>query len=233
MRLPWKRNTGEVYYEEEKPPKKKETLSQVAEKILMRKMKQDPDYGLVVAEKIKKIHHEPAKTLKDFLKEIEDYKEIMAEVGGGEGKGSWLRDLAEIMKQLPNAVGVVAQLPQIQAQVRQQQQIQTVQQIEEAQSQSTQQKKRKKEAPPSLDFEKIADLLQLEPQQAWEELQNRGETQWVDYLGTTSYEELCGILEKYADHPQYGTYIKEFLNNYSRWLEDLVLCAHGKTEENE
>jgi len=108
------------YYEEPPPKKKPETLSTLADKLIMKKMKADPDgYGLTAAERIKHISKEESKGIVEQLKEFRELKKVLTDLGGGgEGGSSLLKDiisvLPDILQALPQAMGAVKQqLPQI------------------------------------------------------------------------------------------------------------------------
>ena len=44
MKWPWKRKEEELYFEPGKLPRRKETLRQVSEKILIKRMKKDEEF---------------------------------------------------------------------------------------------------------------------------------------------------------------------------------------------
>ena len=237
MKFPWQRNTDEEVYLDEKPKKPKETLSQVAEKILMKKMKADPDYGLQAAERIKRISHAEPKTIKDFMQELKEYRDIMSEAGmGGEGK-SIIRQILEALPTLPAMFQEANKMrAEMQGQGMTQIFRQPAPQIQETQQPQITEVAEEPKQPRKLDLklEGIMDLLVLTPQEAFEELQNRNEVGWINYLGITSFETLVEILEKTAEEkPEFAENIKEFLIKQRHWLEELVEIAHGmvKTEE--
>ena len=83
MKFPWDKELP--YYEEEKPKRARETLAQTAEKIIQKKMKSDPEYGIEAAEKIKNMRHED-KSLMAQLKELKTLKEALGDFGEGKDK---------------------------------------------------------------------------------------------------------------------------------------------------
>lgn len=241
MKLPWRKQESEnEVYLGEKPKKKKETLVSVAEKILIRKMKQDSEYGIEIAEKVKRMSRPEPKTVSDFLKELKEYRSVMKEAGleGGGDKGM-LRQILEVLPSIPALLQEARQLQQSMpqgmpppqpAQIYQP----PVQQIAEVQPQIEQQKKKSPKF--TLKLEEVMDLLMLTPQQAWQTLHDRGEEGWIKYLSTNSFEDLVKALENIADRPEYSQYmnnIKDFLKQQHAWLQGLVEIAHGvvKTDQ--
>ena len=233
MRFPWqKREEDQEFYEEEKPKKPRETLTQTADKIIQRKMKQDPDgYGIIASERIKRISHPEPKTIKDWLKELREYKELMTEMGGeGGGGGTFIQNALAILKELPGALAALKQMtPEQMQQITQQGQVQgQAQQIRLQQAQQQVQIQPPKTLELKLDA--LMPLIELSPEECWQELQNRGEMGWIGYLSATSLEEIEALLNKIAEEasdPIIAEGIQQFLATKHKWLTDLIVFAHN------
>lgn len=105
------------FYEEEVPARKRETLASLSDKLIMKEMKQNPDYGLKVAERVKHISKDEGASLTGQLKEYKQLQDLLKGIaGGGEGSGSLLRDVIQAIPQ------VLAMVPQFMPQAPQFQQ---------------------------------------------------------------------------------------------------------------
>jgi len=231
MRLPWQRQPEENEVVVLKGEKKRETLTQTAEKILQRQMKKDPSgYGLAIAEKLKGVSKQEPKTVADFLKELREYRAAMREAGleGGEGKGL----LAQILEALPSLPGLLAEVRQFQAQGQDYRTPQ--QQIGQPKFQQIAQAQIQPEAQPNiseLKLEKLMVLLELTPEQAWNSLKEANEQDWINFLQTTTYEQLAATLDGVAKaNPEYADHIKNFLAQYHEWLQNLLIIAQKDKE---
>jgi hypothetical protein len=150
----------------------------------------------------------------------------------GEGKGSTIRDIAEVLKALPGVLQSLgqfnpAQLRQFansQAQIAERQ----VQQIETA-------PKEQPEKQPdinSVPLDKLMMLIELEPQQAWDTLVAEGEEGWLNYLRATTYEQLEATLRSIGEqNPEFKPHIDDFLEKKSNWLAKLITIAHQSEQK--
>lgn len=226
MRLPWKKTSDEIVFEE-KPKKPKETLAQVADKILIRKMKRDPDgYGLQAAERIKNIGKEESKSLAAQLKELRETQRLLHELGSAEGSGSWLKELGiGVAQALAPHIGQVIQNLQNQPQ-RTQLPSFSVPQIEQGTQASAQERTEKQ----TLPFAQLVGILDLEPHEAVAVLAEVN-PQWVAFLSTQTYEGLVEILQQVPTTEETKPYIEQLLSkDRQKWLKAVI--QEARTSEN-
>jgi len=163
--------------------------------------------------------------LLDVLRQAKQARELVKDELG-DSKGSMLKD---VLKALPAIPGILAELRQMQGAPQQ-----IPQQMPQIEQRPRQQLKQPEPEPtpepeqqPKLEAKlaSLLDLLELSPEEAYQQLQNRGETGWIAYLQTHSHEELLNILQKLTEDPEHGQFVAKFLQEKGKWLEELVYHA--------
>jgi hypothetical protein len=98
------------------PPKqqrRRKTLQELSESIIMRKMREDPEYGLQIAERMRKLsrpepeyYGEPPeeKSLLEQVRELREVRKALRELGGDENKTSLIRDIISVLPELPAVI---------------------------------------------------------------------------------------------------------------------------------
>lgn len=174
--------------------------------------------------------------LLEVLRQAREAKELLRDEMG-EGKGSTLRDIAEILKALPQFLQSLGQVDLSKIQQIQQQQQQTAMPLPQQTTtyQIPEATKGEQEAvaqaiqPPdfsSVKLEKLMPLLEMEPELAWQTLQDEGELSWVNYLRQVSFEQLEQTLKAIAEaSPEVRDHITSFLKQRHRWLQQLIEIA--------
>jgi len=209
MKFPWQK--APEFFIEEKQKKPRETLASVADKLLIRKMKRDPDgYGIEAAKKIKGMRRDESKGVIEQLKEFRELKKVLADLGGeGGGGGGILQTIIEnlpaIIQTLPQAIGAVQQSPQV----------------------SSPQPKlveMPKEEPVNLSD--LTQYLDMEPEQAFEELKSRY-PQWVSVLKLQSYGGIIKQLEQFrGTKPELDSIIDKLASDEGKkWLQMMLKLA--------
>lgn len=223
----------ELFFERGKKPK--ETLTQTAEKLLIRRMKKDPDgYGLQAAERIKNISRAEPKTLGDFLKELREYKSAMREAGlEAEKTQSIFSEIIQgLIKQAPEIIQVFRQNANIQAN--------SEPALKEASPQELEQPKQLKSKKPKVvvKMEKIISLMSLSPEEAAAELKQLaidGDQQgqlWLGLLSNLNYEGIVGLLLPMQEKPEYSEYVHRLLSpDRKEWIEKVLDCAKSAYNE--
>lgn len=142
-------------------------------------------------------------------------------------KGSWLSDLAQIMKALP---GVLGSLPQLQQAVQQQQQPNPTKHIQQIEVGHDQPQPQPQHLELSMSMEVLMPLIVLEASEALEQLRVNNEQGWLQYLSRTSVEEFEAVLAQYAkdcEIPEIAEGINDFLQKRHHWISELVELAHN------
>jgi hypothetical protein len=164
-----------------------------------------------------------APDLLSVLREAKEAKELLRDELGESTKGSWMRDFAEIMRNLPAVLQGIGSI----SPATLQQFTQPVVALPRPQqiSQPPRQEKQQLEQPDfnEVKLETIMGLLELSPEEAWKKL-NGG---WQNYLRQTSYEDLEQKLKGIGEaNPEVQPHIDNFLKQNHHWLQQLVEIAH-------
>ena len=215
MRLPWKHKDEEIV--SEPLPRKRETLRQVSEKILIRKMRKDPDgFGIEVAKRVTGAHEPEPRSVMSQLKELKELKSAITELSDGESGGIWKDVMSVIATTLPET------LKQMQPQQTQQQPVinKPLQQVEYRQID-----KPPKE-PPKVSLANLTELIDKTPEDAYQALKGLY-PQWIDLLKLMTVDELIAQVRQFQDTtPEVIDVIEKFESEDGRtWLEKLINLA--------
>lgn len=222
MRLPWKKQESEegVYFVRSKKPK--ETLAQTADKLIQRRMKKDPDgYGIAAAERIKGIHHEAPKTVKDFLRELKEYREIMSEAGLTEGGGgkSLLREIIEVLPALPQLLQEARQLQQ--SVPHQQSPVRQIAHQMQPKLQQPEPEPDREEVP----LMPLISVISLTPEEAFGKLQS--EPGWLAVLKSNTPDGIVEMVRPFTNHPEHGGQVQLLIDHLQseegkEWLQNII-----------
>jgi hypothetical protein len=167
--------------------------------------------------------------LLEVLRQAREAKELLRDEMG-ESKGSWLRDLAEIAKVLPQLLGSLPQIQQFAAQQQQGQRVVTKYiprpapgQIVEGQAQNQLPKF-------ELSMEDLVPLSEFQAGDAWRMLHEANEMGWITYLSQTSLEQMESALAQLAidcEEEEQTKAVNVFLEQKHHWLAELVDIAHS------
>jgi len=148
----------------------------------------------------------------------------------GEGRASWLSDIAEIMRSLPQVLSALPQLQQVTQQQQRPRQVVVPEQIAQGQAQVQIEQQQPQPKNMEVSLEALVPLINLEPADAWQVLNDNGESGWTYYLSHTSLEEVEKNLAELAltsENPAQVEGIKLFLQQKHVWLRELVELAHA------
>jgi hypothetical protein len=223
IRWPWRRPEYDEdfpYIPGQRKPKQRETLSQTAERIIQKKMKADPEYGLRMAEKVKNLTKDE-KSLADQINELKDIQELLSGLGSNE-KGGLLRDILGVLPELSRSLPQIIQMSQAQQPLVQRPQPPAQFQIQEPlRPQLTEQ-------PPQTEQVVLGDLIGLldeTPEEAIILVKEQYPT-WFNLLKSKSYEDLLSMLEPFKSNPEFGGMLDELLSQKKVWLRKVVALAH-------
>lgn len=164
--------------------------------------------------------------LLSVLRQAREAKELLADELGS-GKGSWMKDFAELIKALPSAFQALGQVNPQALQQFTQHPAQIAQPPTQALPDKLVQAQQADQAKAEVRLDSLIPLVELEPEQAWQKLQAEGESGWLNYLSRTSYEDIETTLKGLADaNPDAQPQIEAFIKQKRRWLEQLVQIAH-------
>jgi len=221
MKLPWQKQPEGNEVVVLKGERKKETLTQTAERIIQRRMKKDPDgYGLEAAERIKGIRHEAPKTLSDFMAELRSYKAALREVGLDTEAGN-KNVLGQIMEAVAALPKLIQEARQVQSQM-QAQGYQVPQSIQQPQLSKPQEKaKSSLEAP----LPALVDMLSVTPEEAVEFLKK--EPGWLGIFRGKTPGEIIEMIRPFTSHPEHREHVQALISRLEseegqKWLEQVV-----------
>ncbi len=187
----------DFYGEIPRAKRPRETLTQLSEKLIMKQMKADPNYGLQIAEKVKKVAKVEDKSLLSQVKELRQIQTALRELGvGEEEQGSSM--LMQILQALPMVPQLLDQLRQSQAQQPQVQQPPQPDQLTQPEQQQLTQPTDETIPMPSL--AELLPYLEEEPESVismLKERQEAGDEQgklWLNLLSKSSYKQICQLL---------------------------------------
>jgi len=208
----------EYYIEDEvKSKKKPETLASVAEKLLIRKMKRDPDdYGLTAAERIKNIGKPEEKSLVGQLKELKQTQDLLRQLGGESG-GSWLKEIGKSFAEaIAPTIGEIIQSKASQLPAnRPQLDVGQPEPEPKPQPQRTEQ----------FEFTDLVQVMDFEPQDAIGQLAQLNPT-WVEMLARSDYSSFISLLEKVPSAEATDKFLRELLTaDRQKWVEALIDAA--------
>lgn len=223
----WKFWQRQPDFFEEMPRAKRprETLTQLSEKLIMKQMKQNAEYGLQIAEKVKKVAKVEDKTLLSQVKELRQIQTALRELGvGGEGEGQGIlsglfdrETIQTILATIIQALGKGQPLPPVE------------------QPTLTQPERQQLTAPtdetirmPSLS--ELLPYLEEEPQDIismLKERQQAGDEQailWMNLLSKSSYKQICQLLRPIEQqNPELETLIGQLLHeSRESWWRELL-----------
>ncbi len=223
----WKFWQQPDFYEEIPRAKRpRETLTQLSEKLIMKQMKQDAEYGLQMAEKVKKVAKVENKTLLSQVKELRQIQTALRELGvGGEEQGSSI--LMQILQALPMVPQLLDQLRQSQAQ---QSQVQQPPQPEQLSQPEQPQLTQPTEEIPMPSLGELLPYLEEEPESVismLKERQEAGDQQailWLNLLSKSSYRQICSLLRPVQEKsPELETLIGSLLHeSREKWWRELL-----------
>ncbi|HEY41523.1 MAG TPA: hypothetical protein G4O18_06650 [Dehalococcoidia bacterium] len=160
--------------------------------------------------------YEPPDLL-ETLRQAREARDLIRDELEPEGKGSVIRDIAEVMRYIPAAIQMI----------KQQQAPQEVYPPVQRQQLAPQQLTGDAYVPkPAKKTAILADLLEvseLTPQQAYDKLQGTG---WQQFLKENTFGQLVDTLKTLEVDPQFGSYVTEFLEQKSDWLRELSAIAN-------
>lgn len=116
----WFRRKTPEFLPNYREPKKPESLHSLSEKIIMRQMKKDPEFGLTIAQRVKNvapIEHAPEKSLQEQIAELRDLKEALGETFGEQKDGAG--GIAGMVRDLIGKEGIQLILGMIASQMQQ------------------------------------------------------------------------------------------------------------------
>lgn len=219
----WQRQP-DFYEEMPRAKRPRETLTQLSEKLIMKQMKQNAEYGLQIAEKIKKVAKVEDKSLLSQVKELRQIQTALRELGvGGEGEGQGIlsglfdrETIQTILATIIQALGKGQPLPPVeQPQLTQPEQPQLTQPTEEIPMPSL------SELLPYLEMpaEDVVALLK--------ERQQAGDEQailWMNLLSKSSYKQICQLLRPIEQqNPELETLIGSLLHeSREKWWRELL-----------
>ena len=231
VRWPWSKE--EIYFEE-KPKKPKETLASVSEKILIRRMKKQPDgFGTDVALRQKGLTDTKG-TLKEQLKELKEFKELGVEFfgGGKEGKGGLIDSILNSKFAVRLADGMMTKMEQMAGQLPVPPPGQVfltdstgkVYQIPESQA------KRLQEAPPEekepvtkqIPIKDLVYIFDLEPPAVIAELKSFNPT-WIKFIAGQTYADLVKRLQEMPADEELKPYKEQLLSKERKeWVKSVI-----------
>jgi len=225
----WKKDEPEFY--EEKPTRKKPTLHQVADEILIKEMKRDPTgYGLKAAERLKGITKDKAGSGLEELKSLAGGFGIdLKDLGKPKG-GSIVETLVGVLPAIPKALEEFRKM-QNEAWERQLQQIElstgTAPQLEQAQRKIDQPKASKVQG---ISTQTLGELLELEPERAVAAL-NESNPDWIKFVASQTYDQMIKIFEKIPKSEANAEYLEAILSEEREdWLKTFIKEAKKLTK---
>jgi len=160
--------------------------------------------------------------LLEILKTAKEAKQLVQDELGDSKTSMW----KDILKALPAIPAILSELREMQTKIP----IEPPKQprLPQPEPKSAQEPPQEPPGVPKLEarMASLLELLDLEPEQAYQELVRRGETGWIAYLKGHSSEEMLGNLQELTKDPEHGEFIRQFVEEKSHWLEELVLFAH-------
>lgn len=225
----WQRQP-DFYEEMPRAKRPRETLTQLSEKLIMKQMKQDAEYGLQMAEKVKKVAKVENKTLLSQVKELRQLQTALRELGvGGEEQGSSI--LMQILQALPIVPQLLDQLRQSQAQQPQVQHPPQQEQLSQPEQQQLTTPTDETIRMPSLS--ELLPYLEEEPESVismLKERQQAGDEQailWMNLLSRSSYKQICQLLRPIQEKsPELETLIGSLLHeSREKWWRELLEAA--------
>jgi hypothetical protein len=188
MKLRFWQKEPEYDYLPERKLRQRETLSQVSERILIKQMKKDPQYGLAMAEKVKGIGKAEDKSLLSQLEELRELKHALSDFGG-EGQGSLLKDIITALPEIVKVLPMVTQSQSMQQPMPQQIQQQEIRQIQQT---------KLLEPEPKVSIHDLGSLLDTEPEDAIQILESVA-PQWLTILREHDYDSLLDKIKPFAE----------------------------------
>ncbi|MBN2455427.1 MAG: hypothetical protein JXB29_02645 [Sedimentisphaerales bacterium] len=240
MKLPFrkKRTRGKQKSPEVKAREAQARTEQLLANQWYRLLKDDPELAASIARQ-KYALPEPSASgnneqpdLLEVLRQAKEAKDLIKDELGTTDNKSWIRDLAEIIKVLPQAMqaaqqqGLIGQVAQQSRQSRQPPQIFRHEQLSQAQQQPAEQKQEQVQ----LKLESLLPLLEMEPAEAIEFLSSEAENDqqvgmWLGFLATTDYQTIVTLLNTVQD-PDLQPYVEQLLaNDRKEWLEEVLKLA--------
>lgn len=237
----WKREPDYDDIEFMKPKRKKETIGSASDKILIRRMKKQPDgFGLEIAMRHRGLEKEKPQNLKEMMKEQVELRKLTREYFGyeeGQPDSGMLGKLlnSDMAKAFAEATAqnlAKMMAPQMQKQMQQQEQ-----QAQIAQSQAEQQalaQPEQQQLPqetirmPKLD--ELLPYLEEEPQDVISMLKEREDEQarlWLTLLSKSSYRQICQLLRPVQEkNPELESLIGDLLHeDREKWWRELLEAA--------
>lgn len=222
MKNPFKHNNEPEAETRTWRPRQKQTLANVSEKILIRQMKKDPDYGLKAAERLKGVVREDKKTVADQLREYKELKALLSEFSTGvDGGGKSV--LAQLLEMAPV---IMQNLPQILASVKPDSSQQVLKQPQAQQSLPEAKPASQQLNEEVVNINDLLPYLDLEPAKVIEQLKANGKDGWLRFLKQTPYEKIIEMLTPWTKHPEFGTLVQQMISDKADWLKELVELAH-------
>lgn len=221
----WKRREADFdEYEYPKGKRQPQTLKSVAEKILARKMKQDPEYGLQIAEKLLKVAPPEPRSLQDMLHELGETKEILNELAGsGQQTGSGLIHTITELASTPLGQTLAGMVGNAAAQL----QAQGGPQITQMPAPTQLQPPPAPDQPPQPTIE-LADFFAVSEMQVPEAYENLPPL-WKQQLAPLNYNDFLGLMHPFIDDPVWNSMVAAILSQErKKWVTQLLrLCSEG------
>lgn len=220
----WQRQP-DFYEEMPRAKRPRETLTQLSEKLIMKQMKQNAEYGLQIAEKIKKVAKVENKTLLSQVKELRQIQTALRELGvGGEGEGQGIlsglfdrETIQTILATIIQALGKGQPLPRVE-------QPSLTQPAQQQLTQSTD------ETIPMPSLSELLPYLEMPPEDVvalLKERQQAGDQQailWMNLLSRSSYKQICQLLRPIQEqNPELETLIGSLLHeSRESWWREIL-----------
>ena len=226
--LRWRKQFPEYTPEEYPKKRQRETLTSLSERLILREMKRNPEYGLKVAEKVKSISKDETSMtaqLRQF-KELRNLLKDVASVDGG--SSSMIRDILQCLPQ------VIATLPQAMETMRQQQGNAGQLPVQQSVPVQIQQPEPQPEPvqQPQVYLYQLHEVLEMPPEQAFEILQT-SYPDWVRILAMLKPEQVMAqVMSLATDNPEVTPIIEQLSSETGReWLNKIIKLAKANTNQ--
>lgn len=234
----WRTEPEYIEDEEARPKRKAETLKSVSEKLLIRRMKKQPDtFGIEVAQRTMGVSKDEG--IAELMKQMRELRKFEGEFGSKGGGESWLKQLGSGIAEgfAPVVADIIQNIAAKQPKLQPRPQLGQQPTLQQGQPEEAPQQQPEPQVEPQVEpeearfsLEHINEVLNLSPKQAVIRLEQYN-ADWLSLLSDHTYETFIEAVRLWPKNELTTPLIDELLKETRKeWIEEVLAEAKQAVE---